>query len=223
MQRFGTRSFIPFTSLLCLTAAVAGCSSNSVTPSPNAATGGSGSTTPGGSGASTSTGATGSTTGGAPVMVPTGMAPASNCSGLTVPETFIATCSGCHTPSGNANSNFPDLYKFKGTLDEFKTHVRNGGKIMAAYPASIIGDADLETVYKYFTTTGDRNMAVAPSLGGVMPLFNPADAVNPPVVTVRPDGVIVTRGAGRVRGRHEKEGTFASFEPHYFERKSPHF
>ncbi len=221
MQRFGIRGFIPFSSLLCLTAAVAGCSSNSTTPGgQNAATGGAGTVTPGGgSGPATNTGAT-STTGGAPVMVPTGMAPASNCSGVAVPETFIATCSGCHTPSGNANSNFPDLYAFKGTLDQFKTQVRMGGKLMAAYPESIIGDADLETAYKYFTTTGGRNMAVAPSLGGVMPLFTPADVVNPPVVTVRPDGVIVTRGAGRVRGRHEKEGTFASFEPHYFEDRT---
>jgi CxxC motif-containing protein (DUF1111 family)/mono/diheme cytochrome c family protein len=200
---------------------VAACSSNPTTPlgGQNGATGGAG-TTPGASGnAPVGTGAT-STTGGAPVMVPTGMAPASNCSGVAVPEAFISTCSGCHTASGNANSNFPDLYAFKGTLEQFKTQVRMGGKLMAAYPESIIGDADLETAFTYFTGKGGRNMAVAPSLGGVVPLFTPADVVNPPVVSVRPDGVIVTRGAGRVRGRHEKEGTFASFEPHYFEDRT---
>jgi CxxC motif-containing protein (DUF1111 family) len=220
MQRFGIRSFIPFSSLLCLSAAVAACSSNSPPlGGQNGTTGGSG-TTPGASGNGPVTGTGATSTGGAPVMVPTGMAPASNCSGVAVPEAFISTCSGCHTASGNANSNFPDLYAFKGTLEQFKTQVRMGGKLMAAYPAAIIGDADLETAYTYFTGTGGRNMAVAPSLGGVVPLFTPADVVNPAVVTVRPDGVIVTRGAGRVRGRHEKEGTFASFEPHYFEDRT---
>ncbi len=222
MQRFGISSFIPFSSLLCVSAAVAACSSTPTAPvgGQNAATGGSGSSTPGGGGTPSGAGAT-STTGGASVMVPTGMAPPSNCSGLTVPEAFVSTCSGCHTLSGNANANFPDLYAFKGTLDDFKKQVRMGGKIMAAYPTTVIGDADLETAFKYFTTsTGGRTMAVAPTLGGIVPLFSPADAVNPPVVTKRADGVIVTRGAGRVRGRHEKEGTFASFEPHYFEDRT---
>ncbi len=222
MQRFGISSFIPLSSLLCVSAALAACSSTPTAPSggQNAATGGSGSTTPGGGTPATGTGAT-SPTGGAPVMVPTGMAPPSNCSGVSVPETFISTCSGCHTLSGNANANFPDLYGFKGTLDDFKKQVRTGGKIMAAYPTTVIGDADLETAFKYFTTSaGGRGMAVAPTLGGIIPLFNPADAVNPAVVTKRADGVIVTRGAGRVRGRHEKEGTFASFEPHYFEDRT---
>jgi CxxC motif-containing protein (DUF1111 family) len=222
MQRFGIRSFIPFSSLLCVSAAVAACSSTPTTPmgGQNAATGGSGSSTPGAGGTATGTGAT-STTGGAPVMVPTGMAPASNCSGVSVPEAFISTCSGCHTLSGNANANFPDLYAFKGTIDDFKKQVRMGGKLMAAYPTTVIGDADLETAFKYFTNTaGGRGMAVAPTLGGIVPLFTPADVKNPAVVTVRPDGVIVTRGAGRVRGRHEKEGTFASFEPHYFEDRT---
>jgi CxxC motif-containing protein (DUF1111 family)/cytochrome c553 len=222
MQRFGISSFIPFSSLLCVSAAVAACSSTPTAPvgGQNAATGGSGSTTPGGGGTPTGTGAT-STTGGAPVMVPTGMAPPSNCSGVSVPEAFLTTCSGCHTLSGNANANFPDLYAFKGTLDDFKKQVRMGGKLMAAYPTTMIGDADLETAFKYFTTSaGGRTMAVAPTLGGIVPLFNPADAINPAVVTKRADGVIVTRGAGRVRGRHEKEGTFASFEPHYFEDRT---
>lgn len=153
-------------------------------------------------------------------MVPTGEAPASTCSGAKVPEAFISTCSGCHTLSGNANGNFPDLYAFKGTLEQFKTQVRMGGKIMAAYPASVIGDADVEAAYNYFANAGGRGMAVAPSLGGVVKLYSKADAINPPVVTTRADGVIVTRGAGRVRGRHEKEGTFASFEPHYFEDRT---
>ncbi len=55
------------------------------------------------------------------------------------------------------------------------------------------------------------------ALNGVTPLFSAADAINPPAVSVRPDGTIVTRAAGRSRNRHEKEGTFATFPENYFE------
>jgi CxxC motif-containing protein (DUF1111 family) len=41
-----------------------------------------------------------------------------------------------------------------------------------------------------------------------------------PIVERRADGVIVTRGAGRVRGRHELEGTFAPYGALYFENRS---
>jgi len=209
--------------LLPLGLAALGCSSSSV--NPLGGTGGSGTTAPGtgGTGTTTTTGGTATTvtggTGTTVAMGGTGVAPPSTCSGAAVPEAFINTCSGCHTLSGNANANFPDLYGYKGTIDQFKMQVRMGGKLMAAYPTSVIADADLEAAFAYFTASS-RGKAVAPTLGGVVPLFNPADAVNPPVVTKRADGVIVTRGAGRVRGRHEKEGTFASFEPHYFEDRT---
>jgi CxxC motif-containing protein (DUF1111 family)/mono/diheme cytochrome c family protein len=162
--------------------------------------------------------------------VPTGKPPVETCGApipveaapavpAVAPAAFVATCSGCHTLSGGANSRYPDLYKFAGTLDKFKAQVRMGGKLMAAYPASIIADTDLEAAFAYFTGT-KRATATSPILAGVVPLFNEAARTNPPVVTVRADGVIVTRGAGRVRGRHEKEGTFASFEPHYFEDRT---
>ena len=36
----------------------------------------------------------------------------------------------------------------------------------------------------------------------------------------RPDGALVTRGAGRVRGRHELEATFSPYGPLYFENRS---
>ena len=153
-------------------------------------------------------------------MVTPGEAPSSSCSGEAVPEAFVTTCSGCHTLTGNSNSRYPDLYAFKGTLDQFKTQVRMGGKLMAAYSPAIIGDADVEAAFKYFSGGSTRTTAQAPTLGGVVPLFSASDVINPPVVTTRADGVIVTRGAGRVRGRHEKEGTFASFEPHYFEDRT---
>ncbi|MET0387306.1 MAG: di-heme oxidoredictase family protein [Polyangiales bacterium] len=44
-----------------------------------------------------------------------------------------------------------------------------------------------------------------------------------PIVERRADGVIVTRGAGRVRGRHELEETYGPFGALYFENRSYHF
>jgi CxxC motif-containing protein (DUF1111 family) len=51
------------------------------------------------------------------------------------------------------------------------------------------------------------------------PLFS-APLASTPIVERRADGVIVTRGAGRVRGRHELEGTYSPFGPLYFENRS---
>jgi CxxC motif-containing protein (DUF1111 family) len=59
----------------------------------------------------------------------------------------------------------------------------------------------------------------SPSNASPVPLFaTPAPA--PPIVERRADGTIVTRGAGRVRGRHELEGTYSPFGPLYFENRS---
>jgi CxxC motif-containing protein (DUF1111 family) len=55
---------------------------------------------------------------------------------------------------------------------------------------------------------------------GLAPLFLAIDAVNPAIVSVRPDGVIVTRAAGRARNRHEKEGTFATYTANYFDGRT---
>ena len=41
-----------------------------------------------------------------------------------------------------------------------------------------------------------------------------------PITFLREDGVLITRGAGRVRGRHEKEATFSPFHPHYFQDRT---
>lgn len=51
------------------------------------------------------------------------------------------------------------------------------------------------------------------------PLYPPGIEVEP-IVTVRDDGVIVTRGAGRVRGRHELEVEHNQYLPLYFENRS---
>nr|AQQ75040.1 hypothetical protein [uncultured bacterium] len=222
MHRPSSSGLVSFSSLLCLAAVFAAGATSLLGCTGNAPGGG---TNPSGEPTNNATGGQGNPTapgtGGSGTALPTtpGELPVNSCTGVAVPASFVATCSGCHTLSGSANASFPDLYEFAGTLDDFKAKVRNGGKFMAAYPATLISDADLDATYAYFTGS-TRGTAVAPSLGSVVPLFSPADAVNPPVVTTRPDGVIVTRGAGRVRGRHEKEGTFASFEPNYFEDRT---
>jgi CxxC motif-containing protein (DUF1111 family) len=53
----------------------------------------------------------------------------------------------------------------------------------------------------------------------VTPLFGSAPRT-PPIVETREGGVIVTRGAGRVRGRHELEATYSPFGERYFENRT---
>jgi CxxC motif-containing protein (DUF1111 family) len=50
----------------------------------------------------------------------------------------------------------------------------------------------------------------------VTALFVAADAKNPPIVFKREDGALVTRAAGRFRGRHEKEGSFGLYYKNSF-------
>ncbi len=182
-------------------AAVAGCSSQGVTPgkgtdaaAPGA--GGSGSTPnmpggPAGAGVSSTAGAG---------SVP----PGSGTCGGVLPASYNTICNTCHTQSGTANARYPDLYQFKGTLAEFTDHVRKGSaKGMAAYSAELISDVDVNAIFTYFTGGQARPVAEAVDLGGVKPLYGPSDVINPPIVFKRDDGVLVTRGAGRVRGRHE--------------------
>lgn len=187
-------------SALGLVGAVAGCSSQGVSPGVGqngtpAGTAGSGSTSP------TGGGATGTPTGTAGA---TGTPPVAGTCGGVLPASYNAICNACHTQSGSVNARYPDLYQFKGTLAEFTDHVRKGSdKGMAAYSAELISDGDVGAIFNYFTGGTARPVTEAVDLGGVIPLFKPTDAVNPPIVFTRDDGVLVTRGAGRVRGRHE--------------------
>jgi CxxC motif-containing protein (DUF1111 family) len=174
---------------------------------------GGGDTTSGG----TTTGGTG-TTGGTTTggMMP----PVSTCGG-TVPATFTANCSGCHTQVGAANSRYPDLYKFQGTLADFTKRVREGSpKGMAPYPPSLVSDADIAAIYSYFTGGAMRPGLDAIDLAGLVPLFQSTSATNLPIVFKSDDGVLVTRGAGRVRGRHEgpldTNQPFMEFVTNYF-------
>jgi CxxC motif-containing protein (DUF1111 family) len=148
-----------------------------------------------------------------------GVPPTAVCDG-DLPGSYTATCSGCHTKAGAANSRYPDLYQYTGTLDQFKAKVRAGGMLMAAYSPAIIADADLDAIYAYFTGT-TRPGLDGVNLGGVVPLFSEADgATNPPIIFTRDDGVLITRGAGRVRGRHEgpqdTNQPFMEFIENYF-------
>ncbi len=171
--------------------------------------------------APTSGGAPASPDAGVSMMpAPAGGPPPSGACGGVLPATFTVLCSGCHTSSGTANSRYPDLYQFKGTLDTFTNQVRKGGGLMAAYSTTLIPDADVSAIFTYFTTN-TRAAAQVAGLGGVAPLFSPSDAVNPPIVFTRStDGVLITRGAGRVRGRHEKQGSFAPFLDNYFDNRT---
>ncbi|HTM43702.1 MAG TPA: di-heme oxidoredictase family protein [Polyangiaceae bacterium] len=152
---------------------------------------------------------------------PTGPAvpPTATCDGQ-LPGSFTTICSGCHTKNGLANSRYPDLYKYMGTIDQFKTKVRTGGNGMAPYPATIVADQDLEAIYAFFTGN-QRTGLDAVDLAGVTPLFSATDAnTYPPITFTRDDGVLITRGAGRVRGRHEGPSDtnlpFMEFVENYF-------
>ena len=170
----------------------------------------------GGAGGNAGTGGTGSTPDGSVPPNP----PPDTCNGA-LPGAFTTHCSGCHTPSGQVNSRYPDLYQFKGTLDDLKNRVRMGStKGMPPFASDLVSDADLAAIHGYFTGGTMRPGIDTILLGNVVALFANGGAKNPPIVTKLADGTIVTRGAGRVRGRHEKEGSFATYGAHYFEDRS---
>jgi len=129
--------------------------------------------------------------------------PPLNACGSELPAIFTVRCGACHTAQGTLNPRYPDLRKFDGTLDAFSKRVREGStKGMPAYSADLVSDADVSAIFAYFTGGKAGTDGPVP-LGDVVPLFEPADAKNPPIVFERDDGVLITRGAGRVRGRHE--------------------
>src|SRR5262249_39681377 len=154
----------------------------------------------GGSSSTTATGSGGVTTGagGSGTTMPPGPPPPDSCN-RALPGSFTTQCSACHTASGQPNMRYPDLYKFQGTLADFTMRVRTGSsKGMAAYPPDLVSDADVAAIYAFFTGGNTRPGQMPVDLGGVVPLFTSADVKNPAIVQKRADGVIVTRGAGRV-------------------------
>lgn len=210
MHSAPTRCLLSISSLLSM-AALAGCSADASSSHGPPASGpvGQGPANGDTSGGSTGTGMNAANT----------SPPADSCN-RSLPGSYTTICSSCHTQSGQANSRYPDLYTFKGTIDDFTKHVRDGSpKGMAAYSSELISDGDIQAIFAYFTG-GNSRKEDAISLGDVQPLFTVADAKNPPIVSKLADGTLITRGAGRVRGRHEKEGSFGTFGPHYFENRS---
>lgn len=141
------------------------------------------------------------------------------CSG-SLPASFTSLCASCHNPEGTPNARYPDLYGFTGSEADFLAKVRSGGKEMLAFGEAAVANEDLTTIYEYFASSSSRPTAQTANLGDLVPLFAGTDALNPPMVFTRADGVLITRGAGRVRQRHELEGTFNPFGPHYFEDRS---
>src|SRR6266542_6952301 len=95
-----------------------GGSSSDVTSGTGPATGpDTGPTT--GPGSGPGPGAGGSAGGGGPTGTGgSGMPPVDGCNPV-LPGTFTVNCSGCHTLNGQANTRYPDLYKFQGMLADF--------------------------------------------------------------------------------------------------------
>jgi CxxC motif-containing protein (DUF1111 family) len=134
-----------------------------------------------------------------------------------LPAAFAAQCAGCHNLA-SSDSRYPNLAAFTGTEVQLVERVRSGGEGMPAFSAAQISDATLHDV---FESLRNRGSGARPklSLGAATPLFAKAETVTP-VSFMRDDGVLITRGAGRVRGRHELEGTYAPFGPLYFEDRT---
>src|SRR5690349_20490294 len=94
---------------LGLVSALAGCSSQGVSPGVGqngtpTGTAGSGSTAPSGGGAT-----------GQPIGMAgaTGTPPLTGTCGGVLPASYNAICNACHTQSGSVNARYPDLYQFK--------------------------------------------------------------------------------------------------------------
>jgi CxxC motif-containing protein (DUF1111 family) len=151
---------------------------------------------------------------------------------LALPRVFFITCAACHSAIKGAlsSSSIPSLYAYAGSAADLAKTVRTGGKTMPAFPPAMVSDADLQGIAAFFkgapaagkcqpgsaSAPTDSCGTAAPQ---VTPLFAEA-AAGKAIVTVDDKGVITTRGAGRVRGRHEIEKTFSLFLPLYFENRS---
>jgi CxxC motif-containing protein (DUF1111 family) len=144
------------------------------------------------------------------------------------PVAFTRTCAGCHVTQGTSSNNAPDLYAYRGTWSQMLATVRAGGRVMPPFRPEQISTEEVQQIHGYFSA--GRPVATAcpdPNPGpgtcedpkwSYTALHSPTP--QRPIVERRPDGVIVTHAAGRVRQRHELEGTYNTFGPHYFENRS---
>lgn len=118
--------------------------------------------------------------------------------GLAAVSLALVGCTASSAPSGASSEGGGDSGESVGTDDGSAADDSGGGN----------GDGSSGEV--------PAGCAVDPDLA---PLFAP-DLEVEPIVTVRDDGVIVTRAAGRVRGRHELENDYNPFVTQYFENRS---
>lgn len=167
---------------------------------------------------------------GKPPTTPAECEPAAT--GPALPQAFAVNCGGCHSPYGKSTNGFPDLFAFAGTVDKFKTQVRNGGTRMPAFGEEKISDKDIEGIQAYFAVgeppalTCDGSVVTPNECAGVpagVGALFPTAMNDAPIMTRKADGSILLEGAGRVRGRHEHEEEFSKFHPHYFENRSYKF
>jgi CxxC motif-containing protein (DUF1111 family) len=141
------------------------------------------------------------------------------CSPTPFPASYVTLCAACHTEAGPPNPRYPDLFAWNGPPIDFLKKTRLGGGVMPGFPPALISDADIQTIFNR-VTMGARRALDEISLGAVVPLSIPLDAVTPPIVFRRDDGVLVTRGAGRLHARHEKEQTYGPYLPDYWSGRS---
>jgi len=143
---------------------LAGCGSSS--SPPNAGTGGTGNPNGGtgdpNGGTSNPNGGTGSPNGGdgsAGTSFPgggSGPDTSTPCTtegsaGPSLPASFFSNCSACHSAYGSpANPAVPNLFSTKPAIDVFTGTVRAGKKLMPAFAADKISDADLAKIQAYF-------------------------------------------------------------------------
>ncbi|HKP58987.1 MAG TPA: di-heme oxidoredictase family protein, partial [Polyangiales bacterium] len=152
---------------------------------------------------------------GAPAQPTAADDPPSSCE-ERLPSTFATECAGCHDLGGN-DARYPNLTAFTGTEAQLIDRVRSGGRGMPAFDATQLSDAALRDIYTALRKRATGMPRV--SLGRATPLFEMASDIAP-ISFMRDDGVLITRGAGRVRGRHELEGTYSPFGPLYFEDRT---
>ncbi|AKF10161.1 di-heme oxidoredictase family protein [Sandaracinus amylolyticus] len=148
----------------------------------------------------------------------------------TLPRAFALSCAGCHGANGAGTPGTPSLFDYEADAASFVEVARDGVGTMPAFAEAEVSTPDLEAMHAYFAAgPSNRPTCNGPDVPvpmgcddealAVRRLFD-APSASTPISERRPDGVIVTRGAGRVRGRHELEGTFSEFGGRYFENRS---
>lgn len=75
----------------------------------------------------------------------------SSSSGSGLSLAFTSNCAPCHGTTGSGQGSYPSL-PGNLTLDAFKANVRAGKKLMPAFSASQISDADLAADYEWMKT-----------------------------------------------------------------------